>query len=385
MVLESDFTRRGGGGAESQLRTVALGLKRLGQRVAIMTPMFVDGPQTSAERCWRLPVGRVRYPRLPLIGGGIMNLRLALFLLLNRERYDAWHVHIAHNMGAVTCLIGACLGKPVVVKVSGWWELEKGLLAPNPGPAGRIARSCLKRATVVQAISTRVAKELLNQGFPPERVLVLPNAVDTTRFSERASRRTPGEPFSAVYVGRLVPEKDPVTLLEGWARAFAGRTDVRLRIVGTGPMEDELRALAARLAIDGQVEFLGHHDRVEEVLAQAHVGVLPSRIEGLSNTLLEFMASGLPALASLVSGSEDFVKPGENGWLFPVGDVAALAACLRAAESLPATDLAALGRRARTDVESLAALPRVVDRLIQAYRSEPAGRFGPRSAFARRA
>jgi hypothetical protein len=121
MVLESDFTRRGGGGAESQLRTVALGLKRLGQRVAIMTPMFVDGPQTSAERCWGLPVGRVRYPRLPLIGGGIMNLRLALFLLLNRERYDAWHVHIAHNMGAVTCLIGACLGKPVVVKVSGWW------------------------------------------------------------------------------------------------------------------------------------------------------------------------------------------------------------------------------------------------------------------------
>ena len=370
MVLESNFTKRGGGGAESQLRTIALALKRAGQRVAIVTPLSANGPQLTVERCYGLPVGRVKYPRVRLIGAGIMNLRFAAFLVQNRHRYDAWHVHIGHNMGALACLIGSLVGTPVVVKISGWWELEAGLLAPDRGFFGRIARGWLKRATVVQAISTRVAAELEKHGFPKERILVLPNAVDTARFGVGAASRAPGRPFVAVYVGRLVPEKDLTTLLAGWAQAFAGRADVRLRLVGGGPLEAELRALADRLGVGGQVEFLGHRDQVEEVLAEAHVGVLPSRIEGLSNTLLEFMACGLPAIASRVSGSEDFVRPGRNGWLHPVGDVAALAACLREAEALPAERLVELGRNARADVESQASLPLVVGRLMELYRGE---------------
>ncbi len=104
------------------------------------------------------------------------------------------------------------------------------------------------------------------------------------------------------------------------------------------------------------------------MLADADVGVLPSRIEGLSNTLLEFMASGLPALASRVSGSEDFVVPGRNGWLFPVADVAALAAALREAEALPPERLAAMGRQARADVEATASLDVVVGAAAGALR-----------------
>ncbi|MGZ3427877.1 MAG: glycosyltransferase family 4 protein, partial [Polyangia bacterium] len=133
MVLESNFTKRGGGGAESQLRTIALALKRAGQRVAIVTPLSANGPQSTSERCYGLAVGRVKYPRVRLVGAAIMNLRFAAFLVQNRHRYDAWHVHIGHNMGALACLIGSLVGKPVVVKISGWWELEAGLLAPNRG------------------------------------------------------------------------------------------------------------------------------------------------------------------------------------------------------------------------------------------------------------
>lgn len=370
MVLESNFTKRGGGGAESQLRTIALALKRAGQRVAIVTPLSANGPQSTSERCYGIAVGRVKYPRVKVVGAAIMNLRFAAFLMQNRHRYDAWHVHIGHNMGALACLIGELVGVPVVVKISGWWELEAGLLAPDRGFFGRIARGWLKRATTVQAISTRVAAELEKHGFPKERILVLPNAVDTTRFGVCAAARESGQPFVAVYVGRLVPEKDLTTLIMGWAQAFAGRDDVRLRLVGGGPLEAELRALAEGLGVGGQVEFLGHRDNVEEELARAHVGVLPSRIEGLSNTLLEFMACGLPSIASRVSGSEDFVKPGRNGWLHAVGDVAAVALALREAEALPPAQLAELGRNARADVESQAALPRVIGRLMELYRGQ---------------
>jgi glycosyltransferase involved in cell wall biosynthesis len=80
------------------------------------------------------------------------------------------------------------------------------------------------------------------------------------------------------------------------------------------------------------------------------------------------MASGLSVIATRISGSEDFVVPGDSGWLFPVGDVAALAACLREAASLPRETLAALGRNARRDVEARAALDVVIGALTALYR-----------------
>jgi glycosyltransferase involved in cell wall biosynthesis len=367
MVLESDFTKRGGGGAESQVRTLCRHLIRRGQQVAVMTPLFSFGPQVTAERCSGIPVGRLSYPRWPLLGGALMCLRLAAFLLGRGRRYDAWHVHIAHHMGAVACLIGSLLGKPVIVKISGWWELEKGVMAPDRGPLDAVAHRFLRRGAAFQAISTRIAAELERQGFPAERIVVLPNAVDTSRFAARRGPRAAGTPFTAVFVGRLVPEKGLSTLFEAWAGAFAGRSDVRLRLVGGGPLEEALRAQSRGLGIADEVEFLGHQDRVEEILAEADVGVLPSTIEGLSNTLLEFMASGLPALASKVSGSEDFVVTGRNGWLFPVGDAVALAACLRAAAALSAVELQEMGRHARADVEKASALETVVGRLLRLY------------------
>jgi len=368
MVLESDFTPQGGGGAESQVRTLALHLLRIGQQVAVVTPLLARGPQVTAERCGGIPVGRIRYPRLPTVGAAVMCLRFGAFLLGHGRRYDAWHVHIGHHLGAITCLVGALVGKPVVVKISGSWELEQGVMAPGGRKLrDRLARRWLKRATAVQAISTRLAAELTRQGFPAERILVLPNAVDTARFTGRAGPRAPGAPFTAVFVGRLVAEKELGMLLEAWAAAFSTGEAARLRLVGGGPLEGPLRAQVDRLGLSGQVEFLGHRDRVEEVLADADVGVLPSRIEGLSNTLLEFMASGLPALASRVSGSEDFVVPGRNGWLFDVADVTALAAALREARSLPPERLAVMGRRARADVEAAASLDVVVGKLLSLY------------------
>jgi glycosyltransferase involved in cell wall biosynthesis len=69
-----------------------------------------------------------------------------------------------------------------------------------------------------------------------------------------------------------------------------------------------------------------------------------------------------------VGGSEDFVLPGVNGWLFPVGDVEALAAALREAEALPPERLAVMGRQARADVETGASLERVIGRLTELYR-----------------
>jgi glycosyltransferase involved in cell wall biosynthesis len=382
MVLESNFSKKDVGGAESQVRTLARHLIRRGQPVAVMTPLFPWGPQATADRTTGIPVGRVGYPRVPVLGSIVMCLRLAAFLLGRGRRYDAWHVHIAHHMGAVVCFIGSLIGKPVVVKISGWWELEKGVMAKKRGLRDAVAYRLLKsgNGTVFQAISTRIAAELERRGFPRERIVVLPNAVDTSRFGARRAPRAPGAPFTAVFVGRLVPEKGLPTLLEAWASAFAGRKDVRLRLVGggrDGKDETQLKEQARALGIADEVEFCGHQSRVEDFLATADIGLLPSTIEGLSNTLLEFMASGLPTIASQVSGSEDFVVTGQNGWLFPVGDVAALAAHLRAAAALTPEALQQMGLRARADVEAASALDNVVGRLLELYRGTPPRALAP--------
>lgn len=368
MVLESDF--EDGGGAELQVRTLSRRLEEMGHQVTVMTPLYGRSSPHTAQRYRQVAVGRLSYPPQHGVGAAVLNLRLAAFLWRNRRRYDAWHVHIGHNLGAVTCLVGSFVGKPVVVKISGWWELEKGLLAPKTSLLRRAARACLKRASSTQAISSRIASELERCGFPRERIVMLPNGVDLSRFKVRDVKRAPGAPFTVIYVGRLVDEKGIPTLLDAWASAFAGIEDVRLKLVGDGARAVELRERADRLGISGQVEFVGFMNRVEDAIADAHVGVLPSRIEGLSNVLLEFMACGLPTMASQVSGSEDFVVTGRNGWLFPVGDVAALAGHLQNAYSLSGAELADLGRQARADVEAKAAIDTVIGRLLTLYQDK---------------
>lgn len=376
MVLESEL--ESGGGAESQLRTLAKRLEELGHSVTIATPLY---PGEVAEgSLGKVPVRRFEFPEKRGLGTLVLNARLAAFLFQNRDKYDAFHVHIGHALGATTCVVGSMLRKPVVVKISGWWELEKGLLARRPGVFSRVARACLQRASATQAISSRIAGELERAGFQRGRIVQLPNGVDLSRFARLQAPREEGRPFTAVFVGRFVPEKEVSVLLAAWAKAFAGKTDVRLKLVGEGPLEPELRAQAEKLGIAQTVEFVGFLKKVEQALAGSHVGVLPSRIEGLSNVLLEMLSCGLPPIASRVSGSEDFIVTGKNGWLFDVGDVDALAKHFTSAYELPAAELAEMGNKARAEVEERAALDVVIGRLLELYSSRANGR-GPTSSW----
>ena len=373
MVLESAFPAPRGGGAEAQVRTLARGLRKRGKPVTVLTPMFANGPQQRVSRVDGVPVCRLPYPRVRLLGGPLLWLLLARFLYRRRHRYDAWHVHIAHHVGAVCALMGHWLGKRVLVKVSGWWELERGTLAPRAWPLARLARRCLLLADGWQAISRRIASELVDIGIPPARIIHIPNAVDTVRFG--GIKHPPAAPCF-LFIGRIVAEKGLPTLLDAFADVVAAHPAVRIIVVGTGPLLESLRSRAVSSGIAGSVEFTGHRDDIESLLAEANIGVLPSRIEGLSNTLLECMASGLPVVASRISGNEDFIRHDDNGWLFEVDDSAALAECLLDAAALAPQQRDAMGARARATVESRASLDRVLDRLLEAYRGDPASLHG---------
>lgn len=368
MLLESLFP--GLGGAEIQVGTLALALQARGHRVCVLMPRL-EPEQTPGRDDWRgVELYRIDYPRLRLLGGLLLQLKMLLWLLRHRREFDAVHVHVAHRMGAVATPLCRLLGKPVVLKFSGWWEFQRGSLRPQ-GLMPKLLRLGLKYASAVQAISRRIGDDVRAKGFDPDRVHWVANAVDPSRFlGFEPARRAGAVPRRAVFVGRLVPEKGLDTLFEAWARCFAGRSDWRLRLVGEGADEAALRARAQSLGIAEQVEWVGPSREVEAHLAESDVGLLPSRHEGLSNTLLEYMSAALPVVGTRISGTEDFVLTGQTGWLCEPDDVEGLAAALAAMAAVDDAARAALGAAARQRVLQHAALDAVVGRLLQLYRGQ---------------
>jgi glycosyltransferase involved in cell wall biosynthesis len=380
MVLEATFPPHGGGGAESQVLAIGRRLAERGFGVTVMAPRVPGGPQARHETLHGIEIERIAYPRVRLLGGVVLLARLALRLVARRREYSVIHAHIGHNMAAVSALVGRALGKPVLVKVTGMHEMIGGILDPRPGPAARLRRLAIRRASLVQATSTRIRSLLVERGFDPGRIVLLPNGVDIERYS--AASRDPARRSAlcgdarlvGIFVGRLAPEKGHETLLEVWARAFAGRPDVKLVFVGDGVLRESLAASARRLGIGEQVVFTGHTDQVAGYLAVADFGLLTSLAEGLSNALLEYMAAGLPVIGSRVSGTEDFVMDGETGWLFEPGSAEELARCLSQAAAQGAGRLRSMGERARAHIVSTASLEAVTRRLLDCY-----GLGGPRA------
>lgn len=367
MVIESHYPARGGGGAESQLRTLARALREQGHRVTVLTPLSRLGPQERLSRVDGVPVCRLPFPRLRWFGAPLLWLAVLGFLWRRRRRYDAWHCHIGHHLSALCCALGAQIGKPVLVKIAGGWEFAHAL-SPRPSLLSRLTFAGLSRATRWQAISQRIAAALVEQGVPRERLLVIPNAVDTRRF--RAIEPSPSDEPRFLFLGRLAKVKALDVLLDAFAAATCDAGPAQLRLVGTGRQEAALRAQAQRLGIADRVRFEGHRGDLEQVLCNTDIAVLASLQEGLSNTLLECMSAGLPMVASRVSGSEDLVRHGVTGWMCEPGDRAGLERCLREAIRCPPATRRAMGERAREAVEAYASLPRVLERLVEVYRGD---------------
>jgi glycosyltransferase involved in cell wall biosynthesis len=375
MVMESVFPTAHGGGAESQVRTLGLEFLRRGVPVSVLVPMVRHGPAESADKVDGIPVRRIRYPRLPMIGSLWMLAKLALWLVRERKHYDVIHAHIAGNMSGVCSAVGWALRKPVLVKITGMTEMRGGVLDPAPNMAARLRRIALYRAGAYQATSERIAKVMVKCGFDPTKVQRIPNAVDMERFAHRqpdAPRRMQlcGDcPLVGVFVGRLVAEKGLEFLLEAWARVFSGRRDARLMVVGEGSKRNALLAQCVKLGIADQIVFVGPSQNVETYLSIADFGVLTSLHEGLSNTLLEYMAAGLPVLGTRVSGTEDFVVEGRTGWIVEPGNVEALARGLSALAACSMDEIRRRGREAQALVDERASIKSVVDQLQRAYSS----------------
>lgn len=279
-------------------------------------------------------------PLRPRFGPGVDVIALAerpgspkLNALRMARVFRAWRPDVVHsrNWTCIDAVLGARLaGVPVVI------HGEHGREAGDPEGRNalrrRVRRLLAPLVTEFVAVSRDLARWLVEDvGVPAAKVTQIYNGVDTEAFSpadKEAARRTLGIRDGAVVigtVGRLDPVKDHRGLLEAFGRT-ARHPHAQLVVVGDGPCRAELEQVGRRLGLDGRVLMLGERQDVARILRALDVFALPSLGEGISNALLEAMASGLPVIATRVGGNPELVDDDVTGTLVSPRSAEALAA-----------------------------------------------------------
>jgi glycosyltransferase involved in cell wall biosynthesis len=205
-------------------------------------------------------------------------------------------------------------------------------------------RHILSFGNVLLTVSSGSYQQLIALGFPESRIILTPYTVDndwwTRRAAEvnrevaRAAWQIPAHASVALFCAKLQPWKGPMDLLEAFS--LANVPDSYLIFAGDGPLRNSLEQRARELGIANRVRFLGfmNQSQLPSAYRAADLLVLPSYYEPFGLVVNEAMLCRLPVVISDRVGAKfDLVRPGENGYMFPVGDVDALAAILK--EILP--------------------------------------------------
>jgi len=175
--------------------------------------------------------------------------------------------------------------------------------------------------------------------------------------------------FAWLAVGNLLPSKDYPTLLGAAERCAAASPRFRLYIAGGGEALEARRAEADARGLRGRVHFLGPRTDVPGLYRACDAYVLSSAWEGMPNTVMEAMASGVPVVATDVGGVRELVETGASGYVVPAGEPAALAEAMVAMMDLEPDQRAAMGRVGRERIEQEFAIEGIVDRWVEALRA----------------
>ncbi|MDR2787844.1 MAG: TIGR03088 family PEP-CTERM/XrtA system glycosyltransferase [Candidatus Accumulibacter sp.] len=246
---------------------------------------------------------------------------------------------IAHtrNLGALEAVVPArAAGVPA--RIHGEHGRDVGDLDGSSRKYQWLRRGYRPFVTSYVALSRDLERYLTQTvGVSPERVSQIYNGVDARRFFPAPKRRAiPGCPFAGDdlwligTVGRMRTVKNQTALARAFVMALERSPELaaslRLVMIGDGPLREESRAILERAGRAGLAWLPGERDDVPEILRGIDCFALPSLAEGVSNTILEAMASGLPVLATNVGGNAELIEEGKTGKLVPADDAPALSA-----------------------------------------------------------
>ncbi len=355
--------RMGAGGTELALRRVIAGLdpERFEHMICTVAPLpekelTGDAHFVSLQRSARKT--------------GSLVADLSRFFL--RVKPDIVH---SRNWGAIEAVLAGKLTRVPRVIHS---EHGRDIHTMNGDPWRRrvFRRICYSLANEVFAVSRELREHYARQlGLAPARIDVIPNGVDAGRFRPDASTRrrlrlqigAADQEIILGTVGRLDPVKDHATLLLAAEQVIAAGAPLRVVIVGDGPGKEQLQAtIETSSSLRGRVVLAGESSKPEDWLNSFDVFALPSLSEGMSNTILEAMATELPSVVTSVGANPDLVEESKTGFLIRPRDVRGLAD--RILQLAGDRELRRkLGQRARQKVESEFSLQRMLENYSRLY------------------
>jgi glycosyltransferase involved in cell wall biosynthesis len=317
------------GGSEIEAQRVCAGLIRRGHRVLVLC---AGGPPMPDRAEWLDPAGVPVRIFARHSSGRFKDYSFALgvawTLFRERRNYQLVYflmqgVHLAAGLP-----VARWLGKSIVMKISGSSvaTLMRGSFL------GRLELRWLgKWARRVMILNPCMAAEAVEAGLDPQRLLWMPNPVDTDEFVPcsaavrqelRHRFEIPSEARAVICVGRLAPEKELSSLLGAFAAVVRRMPDALLILIGDGPCRQELETRAAQLGLAAHVRFAGRQPSSDicQWLQASDLFALVSSNEGFPCSLSEAMAAGLPSLVSNIPGNAQLIDPGVHGLLVPVGD-----------------------------------------------------------------
>jgi len=332
------------GGAQEMVRTLSENLQKLGCASVVVT--FKDGPlrlgiEAAGIPVEILPARKHSIVALPLFLLDMWRTRAALLELARKYHANVIQTHLLRSLDFL--VLSLRWGRDVRI----FWtihnarfELREEHLARNrwlfqPKRWGYQALYTLgvRAVSGMVAVSEEVKASILRtwKGIPGEKIVAIPNSVDVDRYAERGGREALrralgiGEQHTvAAVVATLKEQKGHRCLLEALPEVIDGFPEFHLLIIGDGELRATLEAQAQGLRLEKSVHFLGQRSDIPALLAASDLFILPSLWEGLPMALIEAMASGLPVIASRVSGTEQVMRDGETGLLVPPGDVSEL-------------------------------------------------------------
>jgi glycosyltransferase involved in cell wall biosynthesis len=324
------------GGAERQLDLLSSFLVRQGHSVTVLC-------QQREREGAGIRQNGVEVVRLaPRPGGRLRSLAFAahmmVFLLRRGEDFDVVYANLASSPALVARLWARRLGCPAVLKFGASGSLGDAAVSRSTA-VGRWKLGRLKKGfDLYLCPNSEIRREFLELGFPAEKLEVFPNGVDTDYFHPAVGRerevlrrrlRWEGR-VVALFSGRFEEQKNLPSLLESWKEAAPRHPGALLILVGEGSQAPLLKRMAGDVDSGDTVRILGRREsgEVREMLQAADFFVLPSLLEGMSNSLLEAMACGLPALASDIPGNRDMIVNGRNGFLVAPNNSSKLTAAL---------------------------------------------------------
>lgn len=237
--------------------------------------------------------------------------------LLKKERYDLVHAFFGVPCGVLAWALQKEFGVPFIVSLRGSdvpgyserFSLLYRVLTP-------LIRLVWRKAFRVVSNSQGL-KDLALQSAPVQDIIIIPNGVDTEHFVPDMDKVSQEEWVITAGATRLTERKGLHLIIEALPKLLTLNPRVVFEIMGDGASEEKLKAQAESLGVAKQVRFLGRISSAKTYpyYQRAKVFVLPSANEGMSNALLEALASGLPAVVTDTGGSSELVEEGKNGFV----------------------------------------------------------------------